>query len=158
VGRYVQENLLPGEEVIHESRVSNIVYLPYGILILFLVGIGFVVGMEQKGYVFWLLAVAVAFIAAVVCGIRKASTEVAVTNKRLILKTGFVRRETVEQFLEKIDSISVSQSIMERVVNAGTIVVRGSGESFSPVRGIDEPLQFRKMVNEQVDRTKQGKK
>lgn len=155
MGHYVENNLLPGEEVVYSTHVSSVIYVPYLFLAAALGGFGFLVG--AVGYLFWLLGLAVVIFGSVMCAIQQASTEVAVTNKRLILKVGFLRRETVEQFLEKIDSISVEQSIVERLVNAGTIVVRGSGQTFSPVANIDQPLKFRKMVNEQVDKIKGGK-
>jgi uncharacterized membrane protein YdbT with pleckstrin-like domain len=155
MGRYVEANLLPGEDIVHAAQVSNIIYLPYVLLMLFLIGMGFLA--SEMNLVFWGLTLLVGLGGLVICGIRKISTEVAVTNKRLILKTGFIRRETVEQFLEKIDSISVEQSITDRIVNAGTIIIRGSGQSFSPVSSIDEPLVFRKIVNEQVDKIKSGR-
>lgn len=155
MGSYVENNLLPGELVMHSSKVSGIIFVPYLILAAAVGGFGFVAG--PVGVAFWGLAVLVLVFGVVACSIRKASTEVAVTNKRLILKTGFITRETVEQFLEKIDSISVEQTLVDRMVNAGTIIVRGSGQTFSPVANIDNPLAFRKMVNEQVDKIKSGK-
>lgn len=155
MGRYVEQNLLPGEEVIHIARVSNIIYLPYVLLTGFMVAVAVLTGQMVQTFLF--VALFVAVVGGLTCGIRKISTEVAVTDKRLILKTGFIKRETVEQFLEKIDSISVEQTIMDRLTNAGTIIVRGSGQTFSPVANIDDPLTFRKMVNEQVDKIKRGK-
>jgi len=152
---YVENNLLPGEEIVHAAMVSKVIYLPFIALALVCFGAGFIMG--PMGFLFWGVAVGVLLFGGVTCLIKQNTTEVAVTNKRLILKTGFLRRETVEQFLEKIDSISVEQTIMDRLVNAGTIIVRGSGQTFSPVANIDQPLEFRKKVNEQVDRIKNGK-
>jgi uncharacterized membrane protein YdbT with pleckstrin-like domain len=155
MGNYVENNLLPGEQIVYAAKVSSVIYAPFVALSLFMVVMGFFVG--QLHFIFWILAVVIMLLGGSICAIRQASTEVAVTNKRLVLKMGFVTRETVEQFLEKIDSISVEQSIMDRLTNAGTIIVRGSGQTFSPVANIDAPLVFRKMVNEQVDKIKNGK-
>lgn len=156
MGNYVENNLLPGEQVVHSARVSNIIYVPFILLSGFLVAVGFTAG--QLGFVFWILGAVTLLLGLAVCSIKQMSTEIAVTNKRLILKVGFITRETVEQFLEKIDSISVEQSIMQRLTSSGTIIVRGSGQTFSPVDNIDDPLVFRKIVNEQVDKIKNGGK
>lgn len=149
---YVESNLLPGEDVVHSAPVSFIIYLPFVFLSVALFGAGFLFG--EVGRLFWLIGAVALVLGLITCAIRKASTEIAVTNKRIIIKVGLIRRETVEQFLEKIDSISVEQTVMERLFNAGTIIVRGSGQSFAPVANIDDPLAFRKVVNEQVDKLK----
>ena len=155
MGRYVQNTLLDGEELIYEARISWVVFLKPALLsgILCLIA---VLWTGDSARLMWGLG-----LGAVVLGIggaliRIATTEIAVTDKRIILKTGFVKRETMEQFLEKIDSISVDQTVIDRLTNSGTITVRGSGQSSSPVADIDNPLQFRKTVNEQVDRLKSG--
>lgn len=149
---YVESNLLPGEDVVHSAPVSFIIYAPFVFLSTALFGAGFLFG--EMGKLFWVIGAAALVLGIIVCAIRKASTEIAVTNKRIIIKVGLIRRETVEQFLEKIDSISVEQTVLERLFNAGTIIVRGSGQSFAPVANIDDPLAFRKVVNEQVDKLK----
>ncbi|MEJ0063715.1 MAG: PH domain-containing protein [Alphaproteobacteria bacterium] len=151
MGRYVQNNLLTGEQVIYEAKVSWAVFILPVIVALFFFAIAFVAGT-----VFWIIAAVVAVFSFLVAWVKRFATEIAVTNKRVILKTGFVKRDTVEQFLEGIDSISVDQTVTDRLLNAGTIIVRGSGLSFSPVKSIDNPLEFRKQVSQQVDRIRNG--
>lgn len=55
------------------------------------------------------------------------TNELAITNQRIIGKKGLISRETVELKYEKIESISVMQSILGRISKFGTIVVRGTG-------------------------------
>jgi hypothetical protein len=45
--------------------------------------------------------------------------------------------------LDKVESVDVSQSITGRLLNYGDVTVRGTGSGFQPLRGIDDPLQFR---------------
>jgi uncharacterized membrane protein YdbT with pleckstrin-like domain len=153
MGRYVQSTLMDGEAVVYEAEVSWIIFIKPGVIGGFFCLIGQLWGSEG-GRIMWGVGLTFALLGIVAALIRRGTTEIAVTDKRIILKTGFIKRETMEQMLEKIDSISVEQSIIERVGNAGTIIVRGSGQSSSPVANIDNPLQFRKMVNEQTDRSK----
>ncbi len=79
------------------------------------------------------------------------ATELAITNKRIIAKFGFIRRETVEINLTKVESIRVDQSILGRLLNYGTIVVSGTGSHNAPVPNISNPLEFRKKFMEATD-------
>ena len=76
--------------------------------------------------------------------VRYKSTELAVTTKRVIVKHGFIRRQTVEINLNKVESIQVDQGVLGRLFNFGTLVISGTGTSHAPIAGISEPMGFRK--------------
>lgn len=97
-----------------------------------------------------LLVVAVVSLAVGVL-VRK-SAEFAVTNKRVILKTGVVQKRTVEIFLNKIESVGVEEGIGARILGYGTIVLRGTGGTLEPFDKIARPLEFRRQVQEQISR------
>ncbi|WP_207479602.1 PH domain-containing protein [Arenibaculum pallidiluteum] len=82
---------------------------------------------------------------------KKLTTELALTNQRVIAKFGFIRRSTIEQRLEKVDSIQVRQGVIGRLFGAGSVLVSGSGVSATPIPGIDDPLLFRNRVNEAIE-------
>src|SRR5436190_19003343 len=75
------------------------------------------------------------------------TTELAVTDRRVIGKWGFIQRDTIEQRLEKVDSTIVHQSMFGRLMDFGDIVVHGSGTTQTPIRMIVNPLSFRKAVD-----------
>ncbi len=76
--------------------------------------------------------------------VRYKSVELAVTNKRVIVKHGFIRRQTVEMNLNKVESIQVEQGVLGRVFNFGTLIIAGTGSSHAPLAGIADPMGFRK--------------
>ena len=76
--------------------------------------------------------------------IRYLTTELAITNKRVIAKFGLISRSTIEINLQKIESIQVNQGILGRIFNFGSIVVSGAGNPQAPIPGISSPLQFRR--------------
>lgn len=80
------------------------------------------------------------------------SAEFAVTNKRVILKTGFLQSKTAEMFLNKIESVGVDQSISGRILGFGSITIRGTGGSFEPFHRVSSPLRFRNEIQEQIGR------
>jgi uncharacterized membrane protein YdbT with pleckstrin-like domain len=75
------------------------------------------------------------------------STEFAVTNKRVIGKSGWLRRHSLEVMLSKVESISVSEPLLGRLLNFGTIVVRGSGGTMQPFPFISNAMTLRREIN-----------
>ncbi len=71
------------------------------------------------------------------------STELAVTDKRVIAKFGFIRRQTIELKHSKVESLQVNQGIMGRIFNFGSIKIIGSGGTTAPIPYISDPLKFR---------------
>ena len=82
--------------------------------------------------------------------IQRRASEFAVTNKRVILKTGVVHRRTAEMFLSKVESVGADQTIVGRLFGYGSIVLRGTGGSTEPFENIDNPLEFRRQIQEQI--------
>ena len=78
--------------------------------------------------------------------IRRRSTELAVTNRRVIHKTGLFGRSTQEMNREKVESVDVRQSLPGRIFGYGTILVRGVGSSWEPFAHIADPLSFRSTI------------
>lgn len=82
--------------------------------------------------------------------IQRATSEYAVTNKRVIVKTGLVWRETFEMTLGKIESIGVEQSLLGRMLGYGSISISGTGSNTVTFTNIDHPMEFRKAYVEQI--------
>lgn len=83
--------------------------------------------------------------------VRYKSVELAVTTKRVIVKHGFIRRQTIEMNLSKVESIQVEQGVLGRLFDFGTLIVSGTGASHAPLTGIAEPMGFRKAFIEAQD-------
>ncbi len=131
---YVDSNLGAGEEVISRATVtwfSVLLPLILGVLLLPFYGFGLII--------------------IIPCVLKITSTELALTNKRIVAKFGFIRRETVELRLERVESISVSQGIFGRIFNYGSIVVKGSGGTGAPIPYIKNPLDFRRYINNYLE-------
>jgi len=77
---------------------------------------------------------------------RRWTTEIDVTDRRIVFKRGFIRRHTVEMNMDKVESVDVDQSILGRMLNYGDITIRGTGVGIEPLHNIDAPLEVRKQV------------
>jgi len=144
---YVAKVLQPNEKLIHEARLSWVGYLP-GLLVLILAGIAFAVGGELFGWPLWVDIVAGLIVLVALWLLARAwferwTTEIAVTDRRVIHKTGFIRRSTIEMSVEKVESVDVHQSLPGRLFDYGDIIVRGTGAGLAPLREIHAPLVFR---------------
>ena len=127
MGSYVESALTKGEQVVYQGKVSIWSLVP-----LMLLGLIFL-AFYGLGLLFWAAA-----------AIRYFTTELAITNKRVIAKFGLISRSTIEINLQKIESIQVNQGILGRIFNFGSIVVSGAGNPQAPIPGISRPLQFRR--------------
>jgi uncharacterized membrane protein YdbT with pleckstrin-like domain len=78
--------------------------------------------------------------------IRRVTTELAVTDRRVIYKTGVFQRHSMEMNVSKVETVGVNQSILGRILGYGTVVVRGTGGSFEPIPYIGDPLNFRSHI------------
>lgn len=140
-----------------EGRLNRVVYLP-SLLLLALSIVLFAEVYRGGTETRIALPVPVAFLAislavAIPAFIRRSSSEFAVTNKRVVVKVGFLRRHSTEILLRQVEGITVDQGILGRIFGYGTIVVEGTGSDRTPYSGIADPLKFRLAVQEQIDGT-----
>jgi uncharacterized membrane protein YdbT with pleckstrin-like domain len=84
--------------------------------------------------------------------IRRNATEMAVTNRRVVIKTGLVNRKTIEMLLGKVESIEVNETAVGRMLGYGTIVVIGTGGTPEPFHKVAHPLEFRSQVQQQIEK------
>jgi uncharacterized membrane protein YdbT with pleckstrin-like domain len=148
---------MPGEEVVREARLSRMVYLPA--VAVFALSIVLLVELRRGGTESSLATpvaevfLGIAVVAAFPAFIRRRSSEFAVTNKRVVVKVGLVRRHSTEILLRQVEGISVDQGMAGRIFNYGTIVVEGTGSDRTPYRGIGAPMKFRLAVQEQIEKS-----
>jgi len=122
MGSYVHRHLIANERVVHETDLHWIVYI----------------------------SVSALFSLMLAPFIARATSEFAVTNKRIVIKLGLISRRTIEMNLSKVESVIVDQSILGRLLGYGTIIVVGSGGTKEPFHCITDPMTFRRKFQEAV--------
>ena len=161
---YVEKNLIAGEKVVYKTGLHWIVMVwPTALAVIFAaVGIWLLVSgassadkgdsrgaLEVGGVI--LLLIGIAFF--VHGWLKRDSIEMAVTNKRVVIKTGIASRRTIEMLLAKVESIDVTEGMFGRVLGYGSVMVRGIGGSPEPFDTIEHPLLFRRQVQQQIENT-----
>lgn len=130
---YVDSNLMAEEKVLYRAHTSVWALMP-----LILLGIV-------------LLIVVVGLFILVWAWIKYKTTEFAVTDRRVIAKSGLISRRTVEMFLDKVESLNVEQSVPGRLFDYGTVTIRGTGATSEPFGEISAPLALRKQFMDAAD-------
>jgi uncharacterized membrane protein YdbT with pleckstrin-like domain len=96
------------------------------------------------------LFILIAIAKAISSFINFSASEFAVTNHRAIAKVGFIRRNSLEVLLSKIEAIQVNQDILGRILGYGSITVSGTGGTRDPFHNISDPLELRRKIQEQI--------
>jgi uncharacterized membrane protein YdbT with pleckstrin-like domain len=148
---YVKRVLQPGENVIHMTRLHPIIFLPaivwlVAALVLLIAALSLSGDLRIGGEALAVFCAVFALASAIPALIRCVSTELAVTDRRVIYKSGILARHTLEMNRSKVESVDVDQSLLGRLLGFGTIVVRGTGGSLEPIRMISDPLTFRSHI------------
>lgn len=161
---YVESNLIPGEQVLYRTGLHWIVLgLPIFIaaflsvtgLPLFIGGLGEKSGQGGPMMTTGFSLLAIAGVLVVLGYLSRKATEMAVTNKRIIIKTGLLSRRTFELLLSKVESIGVEEGLMGRMLGYGSVVVRGTGGTPEPFKNVAHPLEFRRQVQQRVEEREQ---
>ena len=138
----ISQNLLPNEQITYRARLHRIIYLfP---TIMFVLGVLLALGGGS-----WIAGGALGVIGLVLLlppWIKSSSSEFAITNKRVLIKVGLIRRHSLELLLQKVEGIGVDQGFLGRILGYGTITISGVGGTKEAFRMISNPLEFRRQV------------
>ncbi len=146
---YVQESLVPEERIVFGAQfhwmydVSAFSWLFIGVIMgLSVLWGGIMVTYESLPASYWfdavweldpvirLVALGMVLFGILKCSIMfavKATTEIAITNRRLIYKRGIVSRHVDEMSIDRVEGVIVEQGILGRIFKYGRVVVRGMG-------------------------------
>ncbi len=163
---YVEKHLIPGEAIQYQTKLHWIVMLGHAaIAALFeFLAVTFLIGSfsSWKGvevapprsamYLGALFCFVIGAIFLTIGLLKRSVTEMAVTNKRVIVKTGLTERRTTEILLSRIESVVVDEPAMGRILGYGTVTVRGTGGTPEVFEKIQHPLKFREQVQSQIAR------
>ena len=130
--RYVTRVLQPGERVVYATKLHWLIYFRAILLLTICIILAAAswylsdnqqlsLGLRIAAIIFALLGLSSGLHAL----IRRATTELAVTDQRVIYKTGLLARHTLEMNRAKVESVTVDQSLSGRMSGYGTVTVRG---------------------------------
>lgn len=150
---YYTRVLQPEEQVLAVGRVHWLIYWPGILWVLIAIAIACVgafvaVQQPQRDYCFYAAAAiaAIGVLMLIAEAIRRHGVEMVVTDRRVIFKRGILSRYTAEMNVAKIETVDVIQSLAGRILNYGTVIVRGTGAGIEPLRSVEDPLALRNAI------------
>jgi hypothetical protein len=166
---YVEKNLVPGETLLYQTRHHWIVLIgPLMIaLLLGLPGLWLlfeaaakrpeleeyaarIPGGTETALIVGAILVLIALVNLGIGMAKRNATEMAVTNRRVLIKTGMGSRRTLDMMLSRVESIGVEETMWGRMVGYGSVIVRGTGGTPEPFVKIAHPQEFRRQVQQQI--------
>jgi uncharacterized membrane protein YdbT with pleckstrin-like domain len=83
--------------------------------------------------------------------IKYLTMEYGLTTKRVIVKTGFISRNTEEMKINKIETVEIKQSVLGRILGYGDVTVTGTGISNVQILGVKNPMMVKKSIDSTLD-------
>jgi uncharacterized membrane protein YdbT with pleckstrin-like domain len=147
---YLERILEPGEQVRYVGRLHWLIYSPAITLLICgaVLLIAAAVYSDEVSYLVagGLIALLLSLLAFIPELLRRRTTEIAVTDRRVIFKTGILRRRSMEMNMQEVESVDVDQNILGRIFEFGTVLVRGTGASLEPLNNVENPLKLRSQI------------
>ena len=143
---YVESSLVPGERIIYRAHLHWRIFLASGLIFLLFAGVAIALVSYDKNQVAAVVIFLIGTLPLASAYLRYRSSEFAVTDKRVLMKTGLITRHTLETLLNKVENISVEQGLWGRLLDFGTIQVTGTGATKETFGNLSAPLEFRKQV------------
>lgn len=149
---YVEKVLQPEETITYQTTVHWFLYIP-AIAWAVVCAAFAVLWMNgetgaMRTTMGWaaVVSLALAGLAFFYAWVQRVTTELAITSRRVIYKSGLLRRHTLEMNLSKVESVGVTQSVLGRIFGYGKVELKGTGETLTPLPLIAEPLRFRSYI------------
>jgi uncharacterized membrane protein YdbT with pleckstrin-like domain len=148
---YVNSVLQPGETIKAIGKLHWIIFIRAFVLLV--AGIVLLIYASslttQLGFALRMVGwavLALALLAALQAWFMQSITELAITDRRVIYKRGFLSRRTIEMNMAKVETVDVQQSIFGRLLGFGTIRVRGTGQGIENLTGVAAPIALRNAI------------
>lgn len=153
---YVKRAMQPDEKVVYSAQLHWIIYKA-GVFFTLLGGvvgyygvstIGLAVGADWASYTTLpvkygsVALIALGALQLVISFIRQISTELVITDQRVIAKHGLIATTSYELMMTKVEGATIDQSVMGRIFGYGTLMVKGTGGGISPIDHVADPYQF----------------
>jgi hypothetical protein len=148
LGSYTAATLQANERPLYKTTIHWMVLVGPMIwaAVLLIIILPIAMFISWKGY-YWgwaLLLIPGALLVSAAIAVK--TSELVITDRRVLIKVGFIQRQTFEMFISKIESVAVGQGMIGRIFDYGTVEIRGTGGSSESFATISAPLQFRDAI------------
>ena len=121
---YIKKHLMSGETIVYQTKLNWSEYLK-GITII-IIGIIIIESSNTAGTFGGFLVLVGLFLLGK-SFLKMKSSEFAVTDKRVLIKVGILRTQSLETMLNKVEGIHVEQGLVDKMFGCGNIDIKGTG-------------------------------
>jgi hypothetical protein len=150
LGSYARATLTPEETPFYKTSLHWVVFMRYAImalLVFLFIAMPFAIGLQAlTGSELGWFALPLPALMMLPPTLAFASSELVITDRRVLIKTGVVRRQSLELFISRIESIAIDQGVLGRMWDYGTVMIRGTGGAEEVFEAIAHPIEFRNSV------------
>jgi uncharacterized membrane protein YdbT with pleckstrin-like domain len=141
---FIEKNLSTNEQILFKGKLHWYIYLRF--VFFFILGLlTSSLSMALAGFLFFVSALSL--VSAIMVS---SSSEFAVTNRRIILKTGILKRKFTELQLNKSEGMLIEQGIVGRMFNFGTLKITSAGVT-EKYTYLAKPFEFKRQVNNAIE-------
>jgi len=145
---YIEQNLAKGEHVIQRAHLHWVIFLWPCFWAFFAIA---QLASSQPVVPMVLFFAFIAVFMWTMALLNYYTSEFALTDRRIIAKTGIISRKSAELLMSKVESIQVDQPVIGRLLGYGTVTVVGTGGGRTPFRRIADPMTFRAAAQSIMD-------
>jgi uncharacterized membrane protein YdbT with pleckstrin-like domain len=166
----MRKDLLPGEQVIVMTRPQpRMLFIPAVVFVLVPAlaafasawiirgGLSRLVPVVSPDWTFWLVAGCVLAVLWVLCGyclprlLRWQATRYFLTSRRILARYGMLRRRDRQVFLASVRNVTVTQTLVQRMLRSGTISLDAGHEFSAVLQDVPEVATFHRFVLDAMD-------
>jgi len=149
---YVEKNLIAGEKLVYRTGIHwSVLFWPFVFTVLVEAAALATLYFRRDLVIVAAALIVAAAIPLIYAVLKRNATEIVVTNRRVMIKTGMFSRRSLEIMLPKVESIGIDESAFGRMLGYGSVMIHGTGGTPEPFAKIAHPSEFRKEVQQQID-------
>ncbi|MBE2267825.1 MAG: PH domain-containing protein [Anaerolinea sp.] len=167
---YIENNLVPGERIVYRTRLHWFLVLDMMLRILFFIAVIWILASSlmqsnrvspANTVVVDIYSIFASLLGLLLCSLIPFSlmafvlglivfltAEFGLTTRRIMIKTGIIRRKTLELSLGKVESFQMHESIIGRLLGFNTLRITGSGGTAQTFKYVANAREFQRHVTE----------
>ncbi|MFV0626699.1 MAG: PH domain-containing protein [Alphaproteobacteria bacterium] len=146
-GSYIKKTLSYDEEILFFIQQHGIVWLQTWFLgIVSVLPLVFMFLFPMPNPIIFFVLFGILFTLTLYKYFIVAVIEMALTNKRVIRRTGVIWVRSEELLLSKVESVEISQSILGRILGYGNILFSGTGTSKVNLKNVRNPVEVKRDI------------
>lgn len=137
-------SVLPDERVVKVATFSNGIYWKSGAVFLF----SLILMMKVQN-----LGIFLMLVAGVMFGLAYITRHYMVlilTNKRILVRSGLIRMDTIQLPIERIESVELERTLPGLALGYASVILTGTGSRVMGVPYVDQPHIFRRLTDQVI--------